>query len=365
VQQQRPAFNTNQQHYSPLKSHGPKPLTSSFLAPPSPSKLPANVAISAETSRLQTELLQLSLMHRDVGAVSAEWAASAKQKLGDKFEAVAQESRELTQLEQREAEGHNIAALLRWGGGGGDDDDNDDARSGDQGLYLEDKIQTLEQVLGGIWSLSGGEQYARVTREFESWAEQVADILAAQKRGAAEDLLDESDEVLFVSAVDAGPWKADVPGLVRKLDSWRRMLKGLGRVPPPAISSSNSNATTKAVPQRRAGGTKPHSRTQSQHQQNGASQTQAPQPQAPPSSLEKVLNGCEALIEDMLSELAIMQEIEREALQAENDWILRVNRDLRGEDESSYGVNGANYGDVIATPSATGRDAVPLWKMVL
>lgn len=352
----------NQQHYSPLKSHAPKPLTSTFLAPPSPSKLPANVAISAETSRLQTELLQLSLMHRDVGAVSAEWAASARQKLGDRFETVARESRQLTQLEQREAEGHNVAALLRWGDGG-DGDDNDDAGTGGQGLYLEDKIQTLDQVLGGIWSLSGGEQYARVTREFESWAEQVADILAAQKRGAAEDLLDESDEVLFVSELDASCWKADVPGLVRKLDSWRRMLKGLGRVSPPPTSSSTSNATAKQ--RRTAAGTKAHSRTQSQHHQNSASPTQAQQPQAPPSSLEKVLNGCEALIGDMLSELAIMQEIERDALQAENDWILRVNRDLRGEDEPSHGRNGGKYGDVIATPSATGRDAVPLWKMVL
>ncbi|RYC58727.1 hypothetical protein CHU98_g7474, partial [Xylaria longipes] len=67
----RPVFSTNQQHYSPAKTLAPKPLTSTFLAPPSPSKQPVNVALTAETSRLQTELLQLSLLHREAPGVSA------------------------------------------------------------------------------------------------------------------------------------------------------------------------------------------------------------------------------------------------------------------------------------------------------
>ncbi|KAH7037856.1 uncharacterized protein B0I36DRAFT_359495 [Microdochium trichocladiopsis] len=385
-QQQRPAFNTNQQHYSPLKSHAPKPLTATFLAPPSPSKLPANVAISAETSRLQTELLQLSLMHRDAAAVSAEWSASARSKLGARFEDVARESRQLTQLEQREAEGHNIAALLRWCDADADAD-ADGERLGGQAMALEDKIQTLDQVLGGIWSLSGGEQYARLTREFEDWAEQVADILAAQRKGAAEDLLDDSDEVLFVSELDTSGWKSDCPGLVRKLQSWRRMLRDLGRVPLLSAAASPADASlgtreengrpaaaTAARPQRGAGEpSKQHSRTQSQHHARQQSQSQQQQPeqrqQQTLSSLERILADCETLVNDMLAELTLMEAIERDALQAENDWILRVNRDLRGSGSGSHyhgdeGAVGSAY-DVIATPSATGRDAVPLWKMVL
>ncbi|KXJ94435.1 hypothetical protein Micbo1qcDRAFT_193606 [Microdochium bolleyi] len=196
-------------HYSPLKSHAPKPLTSTFLAPPSPSKLPANVAISAETSRLQTELLQLSLLHRDAGIVREEWAASAREKLGRRFGEVARENKELAQLERRDAEGHNIAALLRWT----EEHAGHESDGRAQALSLEDKIQTLDQVLSGIWALSGGEQYARVTAAFEVWAEHVADILVAQRRGAAEDLLDESDEVLFVSELDAEGWKNECPGL--------------------------------------------------------------------------------------------------------------------------------------------------------
>ncbi|ROW14958.1 hypothetical protein VPNG_03303 [Cytospora leucostoma] len=84
----RPTFSTFQQHYTPAaRNPAPKPPTSSYLAPPTPSRLPASVAASDEAARLQAELLQLHLLHRGADAVSAAWRASARERLGRRREA--------------------------------------------------------------------------------------------------------------------------------------------------------------------------------------------------------------------------------------------------------------------------------------
>ncbi|KAI0480859.1 hypothetical protein GGR56DRAFT_688202 [Xylariaceae sp. FL0804] len=276
----RPAFNTNQQHYSPAKSLAPKPLTSSYLAPPSPSKLPTNVAISAETSRLQTELLQLSLLHRDAAAVDAEWRESARVKLGARFDRAAVEDAALAQAERAGVEAHNVGALIRWGQDGG-------------GQGLEGKVQALGQVLDGVWALSSdGARYQRVVRGFEAWAARAADILAAQRAGDAAALLggDNDDAVLFLSELDRD-WTHDCAGLARKLDAWRRTLRELG----------------------------------------GAEEQPESEPelQQPPSGLARVLSGCRHLVEDMCAELALMEQIEADAARAELEWIERMNRELQ------------------------------------
>ncbi|RAL58114.1 hypothetical protein DID88_002389 [Monilinia fructigena] len=47
----KPAFSTLQQHFSPAKNLGSKPHPAAFLAAPTPSKLPSNIAITAETAK--------------------------------------------------------------------------------------------------------------------------------------------------------------------------------------------------------------------------------------------------------------------------------------------------------------------------
>ncbi|KAI0128946.1 hypothetical protein BJ170DRAFT_354318 [Xylariales sp. AK1849] len=285
----RPAFNTNQQHYSPLKSHAPKPLTSTYLAPPSPSKLPSNVAISAETSRLQTELLQLSLLHREAAAVSQQWHSSAKRKLGARFGDLVQQNDELGQAERDGIESRNTAVLARWGEEGS--------------IGLDEKIQVLDQVLNGVWSFgeSGG-RYSRVLSGFQDWADRMAGIIAAQRGGQVDELIS-GDGVLFLSELDT-TWKADCAGLVRKLDSWRRMLKNLGSAP------------------------------------DGQEGDRGQKP-----SLIRVLEGCGSLVHDMLAELAIMEQMEREARMAELQWIEKMNEELRLDND-------------------TQDNEVPLWKLV-
>jgi hypothetical protein len=113
-QLKRPAFSTLQQHFSPAKSLAPKPHPAAFLAPPSPSKLPSNIAISAETAKLQNELLQLYLLHRDAAQVGHEWRASAKRKLDARFQSVVERNEKLVALEVEETGKINAAALQKW-----------------------------------------------------------------------------------------------------------------------------------------------------------------------------------------------------------------------------------------------------------
>ncbi|KAI2626594.1 hypothetical protein GGR54DRAFT_653420 [Hypoxylon sp. NC1633] len=304
----RPAFNNHQQHYSPAKSLAPKPLTSTFLAPPSPSKLPANVALSAETSRLQTELLQLSLLHRDAAAVDAEWHTSARTKLGARFAALAADDSALCALERRGVEARNVAALARWGDG--------PKPEPEPGLgLLEERVQVLDEALNGVWQLGEpGGRYARVVAGFEDWAARMADIVSAQRRGDLDALIasngnsdGEGEEVRFLADLDRG-WKRDCAGLQRKLGGWQAALRGLGDV------DSDPDADL---------------------------------------GLARMVSGCRALVRDMLAELAVMEHIERDAARAEDEWIESMNKGIGDEAE-----------DADADADASGvRAYVPLWKL--
>ncbi|KAK2594113.1 hypothetical protein QQS21_008168 [Conoideocrella luteorostrata] len=268
----RPTFSTLQQHYSPAKTQAPKPLTSTILAPPSPSKLPANVAASAETSRLQAELLQLHLLHRDAQTVQVQWQASAKEKLGKRFEQLRRESQAVAAREQSAAEDDNILALRQW------------ARSGSKGI--EQKIQTLDEIVTGLWTLSEpAGRYARIVRRFERWVDHMCDAEEA-RQDMDRMIMMTGQDALFIGEPD-GSWKEDCAGVARRLETWRGQL-----------STIDDLVTGKA---------------------DGMG--------GEPSSLEKMLNGSRELICDMLTELHAMEEIEQQALAREDDWIDRMNKE--------------------------------------
>jgi hypothetical protein len=241
-----------------------------LLAPPSPSKLPSNIAISAETAKLQNELLQLHLLHKDVAQVEREWRSSAKRKLGARFQSVVERNEKLAALEAEEMGKINAAALQQW------------QDTGTPGWGLEEKIQTLDEVLKGVWNLgeSGG-KYARVVGKFERWMRSCQDILETRSRD--DELLEE--DIVFLEGLDSG-WKDDCLILGRKLESWRDHLKHLG--------SPDSG-----------------------------------------SSLATVVDGCRSLVRGMLAELAIMGQIERDAVAMELEWIKSMNDDTMDDDEST------------------------------
>lgn len=204
-------FSALQQHFSPAKNPAPKPNLAAYLAPPSPSKLPSNIAISAEISKLQNELLQLHLLHKGAALVDREWRASAKRKLGDRFQSVVDRNEALIGLEVEEMGKVNAAAFQNWQG------------LGAPGWGLEEKIQILDEVVNGVWNLgeSGG-KYARTVKKFERWLGKCQYIMEARSR----DHDDEDEEILFIEELDAS-WKNDCLILGRKLESWQCQLRDL------------------------------------------------------------------------------------------------------------------------------------------
>ncbi|KAK5990207.1 hypothetical protein PT974_08473 [Cladobotryum mycophilum] len=274
----RSAFSTVQQHYSSAKSLAPKPPASSHLAPPTPSRLPPNVTASAEISKLQAELLQLYLLHRDATTVNDQWKESAKKKLGEQFLKLCEENREVAERERVDVERQNVLALRRWGTDG----------------RLEDKIQSLEAIITGVWSLSDPDgRYARIVRQFEHWIDTVTEVEEARKR--EDGLLLQGQDTLFIGELDE-TWKDECEGLIRRLTDWKKQLNGIGLVP--------------------------------NHDDDDDAEDEK-------SSLTRMLDGSRNLIDDTLAELTMMEQIEHDALTKEKEWIQRMNRDDEDEDDDT------------------------------
>ena len=141
-----------------------------------------------------------------------QWRSSAKRKLGSKFESVVSKHESLVQLEMKEIGKTNAAALKKW------------QDTGTPGWGLEEKIQVLDELLGGLWNLgdSGG-KYARVVRTFERWLDRYQDILELRKN---HDGL-EGETIVFLEELDS-EWKDDCLLLRRKLESWKDNMRDLG-----------------------------------------------------------------------------------------------------------------------------------------
>ena len=295
----RPAFSVLQRHYSPAKSTAPKPLTSAILAPPSPSKLPANVAASAEVSRLQNGLLCLHLLHRDAAAVDAEWRASARDKFGGRFAKLREASLEVDEMERGRLETTNVLALRRWGE---QQQQQQKQKQGGRtkaavgrpevGEGLEEKIQGLDTVMSGLWGLSeAGGRYARLVRRFERWIDRVVEIEQGRRIGSGAGagagvgvppFQGQCDDALVCELETS--WKEDLSGILRRLEAWQRQLQELGEVPPVGSTKRDEDLNGK-------------------------------------SALERMLDGANTLVDGMWTELRTMREIEREALAREEDWI--------------------------------------------
>lgn len=182
----------------------------------------------------------------------------------------------------------NAAALRAWGG-----------------AELEGKIQALDAVLSGVWGLGEpGGKYARVVRRFEKWVERMVDVVEARRQGGGLGVLDAGDEIVFVGELDSA-WKDECAVLVRKLDGWRRQLRELGDV----------------------------SEGQVQHKGDVADSEVAEQP-----SLARILSGCRSQVHDMLAELNIMEQIERDAIRQETDWIRKMNNDDTNDDQKAGAI---------------------------
>lgn len=161
---------------------------------------------------MQSELLQLHILHRHAERVQQDWKGSARRKLEAKFQTVVQRNANLVETEVGEVGKLNAAALRDW------------SRIGLPSLGLEERIQALDEVLTGVWNMgASGGKYSKVIRRFEKWLSRCQEILDERERGEEYD----TDEPVFIEGMDKA-WKDDCLVLGRKLEMWRDKLNYLG-----------------------------------------------------------------------------------------------------------------------------------------
>jgi hypothetical protein len=227
----------------------------------------------------------MHLLHRNAGAVNNQWRASARDKLGQQFAELRAASSDAAAQVRAEVEADSVLALRNWA-----------PTPGTALLSLEDRIQGLDSIISGLWTLTEpGGRYARLVRRFERWLDQLSELEEARRAGAAASLLT-SGQSVFLADLD-GSWKEDHASAVRRLDGWRRQLREMGG--PPEAEDADSGLR---------------------------------------SNLGRMLSGSQELIHTVLAELSLMEEMEQEALLREDEWVERMNRGENGDDTPKAGA---------------------------
>lgn len=203
-----------------------------------------------------------------------EWRASARHKLGERFEKLVKRNDELIGLEEGQRDRECGLVLKSWAA-------DENSRSG---WGLEDRIQVLDECVTGLWSMSEpGSRYGRVVRRFEKWMDRVVDIRAGREKGVLLD--DHSGDLLLIEELDQ-QWRDELRSQARKVETFHERLADLGEV-------------------------------------EGK------------SSLSRTLSGLMSMASGMATELDYMKKIEAEVVRAEAIWIREMIEDAGSEDEGT------------------------------
>lgn len=208
----RPAFSTLQQHFTPRKTG--KAPTATFLHPV---QVSGSQALPPDIVTLQTELLQLHLLHKSSAIVNKCWESSVKRSLSIKFQEVGSLYQTMLEHERNGQEQRNLQSLIEW-----------TCHNSSTGLV--EYIQILSGPLHELPSLSEpGGRLDRLADDFCHWAVRVQATWDAREQPTAK-----TQNVDTVDGLE-DTWKAENAALVRKLTSFARDIDVL-TVPSPGSS---------------------------------------------------------------------------------------------------------------------------------
>ncbi|PGH16071.1 hypothetical protein AJ79_02051 [Helicocarpus griseus UAMH5409] len=237
----KPQFSTLQQHYSPKK--GPKtkqpvPTTSTASSttttktepgtdPASPSHTDPYIAA------LQTELLQLHLLHANSLQARRDWESSAEQKLRKQHKAVMSKYHALLAREEAAQRYVNNLALNKLA------EDAKMHNKGNKSSYdFSDQIQVLSRVVQDVAALTDarGGRYSSCVRVFEEWFAHVSQVRQERSRmrksavgsgggddGGDDDGSGSGSNCDFIDPLNS-KWKEEVVALGAKLELCAREL---------------------------------------------------------------------------------------------------------------------------------------------
>lgn len=217
----RPAFSTLQQHFTPRKTG--KAPTASFIHP---APQPVSHSLPPEIVSLQSDLLQLHLLHRSSADVSQRWEQSAKRALHSKFDEVASLHQVMLENERTGQEQKNLQSLLEWSNGG--------STAG-----LVEHVQILSEPLHELPSLvEPGGRLQRLVADFEQWISWVQEIRSARGGHVG------GSSALGTIEGLGDSWKAETAALIRKLTAFASDLERLALPTPGSSIASMVDACT-------------------------------------------------------------------------------------------------------------------------
>ena len=208
VQRQKAQLNTYQRPPSPKKSAKPAPNSS---ADPDPSMFPSSWP---EIAALQTEMLQLSLLHSSSVQRNAECQRESENNLRRKYESVAGAYRAILADERERQRRLNNRALSLW-------NKNSHERKDRQGF--PEQIQLLSRVAHKVSNLSDKEgRYTLAIREFEKWLQSAEET----RKSRSHPETSVADPIVFIDPLDHS-WKEELNALTMDVELCSRQLESL------------------------------------------------------------------------------------------------------------------------------------------
>lgn len=167
-----------------------------------------------DIAALQTELLQLSLLHSNSLERQSDWRVESETRLRKKYDAVADKYRSTLEEEKQRQTHINMQALGYWA-------QNCQGQHGSS--EFPEQIQILSQILQDVSDLTAPEldsRYTRAVETFEAWLYDAMDIRSRRESSST------ADGAVFINPLDQS-WKEELQGLKMKLDLCMRQLQSL------------------------------------------------------------------------------------------------------------------------------------------
>ncbi|BCS19007.1 uncharacterized protein APUU_11835A [Aspergillus puulaauensis] len=209
----RNQFSTYQQHFSPKKT--PKPPTPTPSANAQSDQSSSLIPSSwPEVGALQTELLQLSLLHKSGLERNDQRERDAESKLRRKYDSVAGNYRAILDVEKETQRQLNGQALHHWL-------KNAREHNGQQGFA--EQIQLLSLIAQEVYDIddSHSGRYTMAILEFESWLQRVEEVQEARMSRVGGQCADD-----FINPIHRD-WKDETNALIMKLELASRQLQSL------------------------------------------------------------------------------------------------------------------------------------------
>ncbi|KAL8709591.1 MAG: hypothetical protein Q9220_005683 [cf. Caloplaca sp. 1 TL-2023] len=168
-------------------------------------------ALGQEQRQIQSQLLQLHVVHSASAEVHAQWRDSAKRQFQQRFEVLADRHKEIADIVHQSQELKNQAALLDW-------------CHNAQGSDTSKKIQTLSKSINEVCEiLNPCGKYEHVIGSFEAWFNQAHMIREARNPSSA------TAATRSANIEEIGTqWQDDVSALQWKLSILTGELRTLG-----------------------------------------------------------------------------------------------------------------------------------------